>query len=123
MGTRRTVVSFMRPVAGARTRCVTLFGINAQMLRARRMPTAKSLERIVRNIGPLPLPLPVEYRAGRHRAPLDLVYQRLLRRERPRVPQPPEPLHRDRRVVQIAAEIEQMNLEAASVHAERGPRP
>src|SRR5690349_22660066 len=106
MGTRRTVVSFMRPVAGSRTRCVTLVGISAQMLSARRMPTANSLERIVRNIGPLPLPLPVEDRAGRHRVLLDLVYQRLPRRERPGVPQSTEPLHRDRRVVQISAEIE-----------------
>ena len=50
MGTRRTVVSFMRPVAASRTRCVAFVGISAQTLNTRRMPIAISRERTVYNI-------------------------------------------------------------------------
>ena len=50
MGTRRMVVSFIRPVVASRTRCVVFVGISAQMLKTRRMPIAISRERTVVNI-------------------------------------------------------------------------
>src|SRR5690242_12368879 len=119
IGTRRTVVSFIRPVDGSRTRCVTFVGIRAQILSTSRIPTARSLERIVPSIASLP----VEDRACRYGVPLDLVHQRLPRRKCLRITQPVYPLHSDGRAVQVAVIVEQMNLEAASVDTERRPRP
>src|SRR3989449_10540073 len=51
-----------------------------------------------------------------------LFRSRLTRREGLCIPQPARPRHRHRRTVHITGEIEQMNLEAARVHAERGAR-
>src|SRR5207302_218671 len=67
-------------------------------------------------------PLPVEDRARRDGVALDLVHQRLARRERLHVPQPSHPLHGHRFTVQVTCKIEQMSLESASRHPERGAR-
>src|SRR5213594_203800 len=66
--------------------------------------------------------LPLEDRARRDRVALDLVHQRLTRREGLGIPQPARPRHRHTRTVHFTGEIEQMNLETARVHAERGAR-
>src|SRR5260370_41397915 len=116
IGTRRIVVSFIRPVTGSRTRWVTLVGISCHTASTRSAPIVSSRVRMVRIFESLPL----EDRPRRDRVALDLVDQRLTRREGLGIPQPAQPLYRHRRPVQVAGEIEQMNLEAAGVRTERG---
>src|SRR4029077_3940318 len=102
MGTRRIVVSFIRPVTGSRTRWVTLVGISCHTARTRSAPIVSSRVRIVRIFECLPL----EDRPRRDRVALDLGDQPLPRREGLGIPQPAQPFHRYRRPVHIAAEIE-----------------
>src|SRR5437762_3754104 len=100
MGTRRIVVSFMRPLVASRTRCVTLVGISCHTAIASSPPMAISRERIVRIES-----LPLEDRARRDRVALDLVHQRLTRREGLGIPQPARPRHRHRRTVHITGDV------------------
>src|SRR6266516_938861 len=118
MGTRRTVVSFISPVAASRTRCVSLDGISAQTLRASRIPMVIKLERMVRIAS-----LPAEDLARRHGVALELIDERLPGREGLHVPQPAHPFHLHRLAVQLAGEVEEMDLEGPRRDPEGRPRP
>src|SRR5947208_3386372 len=120
MGTRRTVVSFMRPVAASRIRWTELLGLSAKTLPTTSAPVTSRRERIVRKSMAC---LPVEDGARRDRVASELLHQRLARWKRLHVAQPAYPLDGHRFAVQLAGEVEQIDLQGARRDAEGGPRP
>src|SRR5947208_6792744 len=117
MGTRRTVVSFMRPVFWSSTRWVVLRGTSAITANAvaRAIQTKRQRSERMRL-------LEVEGLSRRHPVALELLHERLAGRKRLHVAQAAHPLHSHRLAVQVAGEVEQVNLERPRRDSERGAR-
>src|ERR1700686_4584606 len=109
IGTSRTVVSFIRPVAESTTRWVTSRGKSATTLNTTRMPITISRERILRIVRSLRF----EAVLRRPRVARELFHKRVARGKRLHVPQPAHPFDRYRFAVQVLVEVEQMDLQGS----------